>query len=190
MNPADTPVDEARLRGVCGGDVTFDKIFEAAKIAAPAHGFTVGKVSEMLNHPKLAGLAKEAKAAAILVALEAQGVKIEAVLAEAINKDRALDVFDKVQRQHAAQFAQQKEGENQKLTAQIEANDRAVADLQAKIEAWARKKALKEQEFYDIVGHFTTDNPVTLSAARPAPQDPPQPGPKVKVTDLTQSFGQ
>ena len=59
------------------------------------------KVGEMLKNPKLAGMAKEAKAAAVLVALEASGVSIESVIAEAARKDKALAVFEKVQKEHA-----------------------------------------------------------------------------------------
>ncbi|MCX5796784.1 MAG: hypothetical protein NTY77_14915 [Elusimicrobia bacterium] len=183
------PVDEARLAKAAGGDVSFDKVFAAAQIPVPAHGFTVEKVGEMLNHPKLAGMVKEAKAAAILVALEAAGVTIESVITEAARKDKALDVFARVQQERAVQLVTQKDEENKKLRAQIAANDKAAAEIAAQLEAWQKKKAAKEADLYEIVSHFTTANPITVEQA-PAPvvAQPETPAVKVKVTDLSKTL--
>ena len=183
------PVDEARLAQAVGGDVSFDKVFAAAQIPVPAHGFTVEKVGEMLRHPKLAGMAKEAKAAAVLVALEASGAKIESVIAEAARKDKALDVFERVQREHAVQLVTQKDEENKKFRAQIAANDKAAAEIAAQLGVWQKKKAAKEADLYDIVSHFTTANPITVEQPA-APEPEPAPAAKVKVTDLSKTLDQ
>src|SRR5581483_4391997 len=161
-------VEESQVKTAAGAgvDVPFDKIFEAARIPVPDHKFTVEKIGEMLKNPKLAALTPEAKAAAVLVALDAQGVKIDGILEEAVKKDKALDIFEKVQREQAKQFALQKEADNKKLAeeiaaftrdkqAAIEANKKAVADRQRQLEAWLGKKQLKEDELREIVGHFT-----------------------------------
>lgn len=185
-------LDESGLKSVPGFDVAFEKVFEAAKIPAPAHPFTLEKISDMLQHPKLAQLTREGKAAAVLVALDSQGVKIESIIEEAVKKDKALDVFEKVQRDHLKQSIQAKEEENQRLAEEIEAitrekqglienNKKAMVELQAKVTSWVEKKILKEKEIYDIVQHFTTENPVTV-------QETQLPPTKVKVTDLTQSY--
>jgi hypothetical protein len=184
------PVDEAKLAKAAGGDPSFDKVFAAAAIPAPAHGFTVEKVGAMLRHPKLAGMAKEAKAAAVLVAMEAAGVKVESVITEAARKDKALDVFERVQHEHAVALVRQKDEENAKLRAQIEANDKAAARIAADLESWQKKKALKEAELYEAVSHFTTANPISVSQpAQPVQAPPAAPAVKVKVTDLSQDLG-
>jgi len=184
------PVDEAGLAKAVGGDVPFDKVFQAAQIAAPAHGFTVEKVGEMLRNPKLAGMVKEAKAAAVLVALDAAGVKIEGVISEAAQKSHALDIFEKVQHEHAAQLVKQKDDENKKLRAQIAANDKAAAQISAQLDAWKKKKEAKEADLYEIVSHFTTANPITVSPPAAAPSAGEAPAAKVKVTDLSKTLDQ
>ena len=185
------PVDEARLAKAAGGDPSFDKVFAAAAIPVPPHGFTIEKVGEMLRHPKLAGMAKEAKAAAVLVAMEAAGVKVESVITEAVRKDKALDVFERVQHEHAVALVAQKDEENKKLRAQIAANDKSAADIAAQLENWKKKKAAKEADLYEAVSHFTTENPITVETLpQPAaPTQPAAPAVKVKVTDLSQDLG-
>ena len=84
-------VEESNFKQMSGVDIPFDKIFEAAKITEPTHRFTVEKVGEMLKNPKLANLSRENVTAAVLVALDAQGVKVEEVIEEAVRKD--LDDF-------------------------------------------------------------------------------------------------
>ena len=179
MSSITVEVEESGVKAAVT-DASFDKIFEAARITVPAHKFTVEKVGDMLNHPKLKALPVEGKAAAVLVALEAQGVKIESVIEEAARKDKALDIFEKVRRDRFRQFAAQKEGENRKLAAQMEANMKAVSAMEADVEEWVAKKAAKENELFDVIELFTTDNPVSLAAPRPSAS--------VKVTDLTQSL--
>jgi hypothetical protein len=180
------PVDEARMAKAVGGDASFDKVFAAAQIAVPAHGFTVEKVGDMLRNPKLSGMVKEAKAAAVLVALEAAGVSVESVITEAARKDKALAVFEKVQKEHAVALVSQKDEENKKLRAQIAANDRDAAQIAAQLDAWQKKKAAKEADLYDIVSHFTTANPISLE--QPAQAAERAPAAKVKVTDLSKTL--
>ena len=182
-------MDESSLRALPAAqtaeDIPFEKVFEAAKIPLPAHRFTVEKVGEMLRHPKLAPLDRGARAAAVLVALDSQGVTIQSVIEEAAQKDRALDVFEKVQRERLQEFARQKEEENRRLASEIEKNRQAVAQMQRRVEAWAAKKSVKEAELQDIVSHFTSEAP-SQAPAKPPPSVPPGPAPKTKLTDLTQ----
>ena len=68
------------LKPISGINVPFEKLFETANIIPPLHKFTVEKVAEMLRNSKLGSLPKESKAAAVLVALDAQGVKITEII--------------------------------------------------------------------------------------------------------------
>ncbi|MBI3549702.1 MAG: hypothetical protein HY078_11740 [Elusimicrobia bacterium] len=190
MDAIAAQVDESKLRAVPGLDTPFQKIYDAARIAVPEHKFTVEKIGEMLAHPKLASLAREAKAAAVLVALDAQGVSINSVLEDAVKKDRALDIFEKVQRDHLKQSVQAKEEENRRLVEEIEKvtrekqkliedNKKAIVDIQAKAADWLERKRAMENNLHEIVQHFTTDNPITIEAIE-------LPAATVKITDLTQ----
>ena len=181
-------MDESSLRSLpaaqTADDVPFEKVFEAAKIPAPAHKFTVEKVGEMLRHPKLASLDRGARAAAVLVALDSQGVSIQSVIEEAAKKDRALDVFEKVQRERLQQFTRQKEGENCRLASEIEKNKQAVGEMGSRVSAWIGRKSIKEAELQDVVSHLTSDGP-GQPALKPTPSVPPEPASTVRITDLT-----
>src|SRR6476661_9320141 len=69
---------------------SFAEIYHAAEIAPPAHGYTIEKVSTMLQSEHLRGLSAEVRRSSILVALEASGAKIEDVIQDAVRRDRAL----------------------------------------------------------------------------------------------------
>ena len=195
MGDLSVGVKESDVKSAAGAgvDVAFEKIYEAARIPIPEHKFTVEKIGEMLQNPKLAKLAPEGKAAAVLVALDAQGIKIDGIIEETVKKDKALDIFEKVQRDQAKQFGLQKEDENKKLAQEIEAftrekqkqiesNKKAVSDREKQLAAWLNKKGLKETELHNIIQHFTTDNPISETSQA-------QTG-TVKITDLTQGLNQ
>lgn len=184
-------VEEAPIKAMSGIDVAFEKIYEAARIVVPAHKFTVEKIGEMLAHPKLAALAPEGKAAAVLVALEAQGVKIEEVIEDAIKKDKALDLFEKVQVENLKRSLKQKMDESEALSTKIEANRKACTELEGQVAAWVKKKQELEARLYTVIGHFTTQNPITatnLSKKQPVRAAAAASGASVTVTDLTGSL--
>lgn len=184
-------VDEAPVKAMSGIDVAFEKIFEAARIAAPAHKFTVEKVGEMLSHPKLAALAPEGKAAAVLVALEAQGVKIEEIIEDAVKKDKALDLFERVQVENLKRSLKEKMDESDALAAKIEANRKGCAELEGQVAAWVKKKQGLEERLHVVIGHFTTQNPITVvgkSTQPPVRAAAPASAAGVTVTDLTGSL--
>src|ERR1035438_7510177 len=74
-----------------------DEIYHAAEIQAPAHGYTITKVTEMLQSERIRTLPAEVKKNSVLLALDAAGVKIEEVIEDAVKRDRALDGFERVQ---------------------------------------------------------------------------------------------
>lgn len=191
LKTVDAPVAEAPVKALSGIDVPFEKVYEAARITVPVHKFTVEKAAEMLANPKLAALPPEGRAAAVLVALESQGVKSDEIIADAVKKDKALDLFEKVQLENLNRSLKAKADENAALAAKIAANEVAAAELKAQVAAWVAKKAAKEEELFAVISHFTTANPITRSAGQslPEPAAPPPSGAKIKVTDLTGKYG-
>jgi Asp-tRNA(Asn)/Glu-tRNA(Gln) amidotransferase A subunit family amidase len=150
-------------------------VYESAKIELPAHGYSVLKVAEMLASDHLQSLPAEVKRKSILVALEAAGVRVEEIVEDAVRRDRALDTYERVLQGHVDQLAGKATADNQaildemarhtaELRARIDENNRQVTEAQAELVAWRTRKHLEETRIAEAVGHFVTENPVTVSA--------------------------
>jgi hypothetical protein len=154
----------------------FNEIYASAQIAVPAHGYTVLKVAEMLQSEHIKALPAEVKQKSIMVALEAAGVNIKAIVEDAVQRDRALDTFERVLQKHLEEVRQQKAAENEKLEAEI---NQRVAELRARVDqnnadvmaeqnnllAWRVRKRQEEARIADAIGYFVTENPITTSTA-------------------------
>lgn len=154
--------------------LTLAEIYAAADIPAPASGYTILKVAEMLQSPHIKDLPAEVKKSSILVALDAAGVKIQQIVEDAVRRDKALDTFERLQQKQVEEFEAAKLDENRKhqteldklvadLKAKIEANQKAVTQRREAFQAWRIQKQIEEQRIGDTVGHFVTENPVTTS---------------------------
>jgi Asp-tRNA(Asn)/Glu-tRNA(Gln) amidotransferase A subunit family amidase len=147
-------------------------VYESAKIAAPAHGYTVLKVAEMLRSEHIRSLPPDVRAKSVLVALDAAGVKVDEVVEDAVRRDRALDTYERVLQQHVDDLAGTVAEENRRaeeeiaariaeIRARIDENTRRVAAERAEFEAWRTRKQQEEALIADAVGHFVSENPVT-----------------------------
>src|SRR5262245_10309729 len=87
----------APLKKASESGVTFPALYEAAGILPPKHGFTILKVSDMLQSEHLQNMTPEVKRNAILVALEAAEVKVDEIVQDAMKRRRALDTYAKVE---------------------------------------------------------------------------------------------
>jgi len=81
---------------------SFEEIYKAAEIPPPPQGYSILKISHMLESERLRNLPSDVKKSTVLVALDAAGVDIKDVIQDAIRRDRALDGYERVQ-QHAAE---------------------------------------------------------------------------------------
>jgi ElaB/YqjD/DUF883 family membrane-anchored ribosome-binding protein len=160
---------------------SFEEIYRAAEIPAPAHGYSILKVSDMLQSEHIRNLPPEVKRSSILVALEAAGVQITQVVEDAVRRDRALDVYERVQEQDLERLAASKTEENRQIQSEM---DRVVAEHRARtktnqdlvtkakerFESWRREKHKEEQRIADAIAHFVSENPITTpGAAAPPP---------------------
>ena len=185
---AERPAAPARVADIAAdaGDTTFDTvpagptgmpdIYAAAQIEAPAHGFTVLKVAEMLQSEHIKALPADVKQKSIMMALDAAGVKIADIVADAVKRDRALDTYERVLQKHLEDLRNQKAAENQQLEAEI---NQRVAELKARVDqnnaeldaeqnnllAWRVRKRQEEDRIAEAIGHFVSENPITTSAA-------------------------
>jgi hypothetical protein len=160
---------------------TFDEIYKAAEIPAAPQGYSILKVSEMLQSEHIRSLPSDVKRSSVLVALDAAGVDIKDVIQDAVRRDRALDGFETVQQRAVDDLEARKTKENAQLQADI---DRLVAEQRAKIQknnddvaqekerffGWRLKKQQEEKKISDAVAYFVTENPITTgnTASEPA----------------------
>ena len=156
------------------GTVDLQEVYEAAKIGAPVHGYTVLKVASMLASEHIRELAPDVKRKSIMVALDAAGVKSTDIVDDAVRRDRALDTYERVLQKHLEEREAQTAADNQRLEeeiaqrvaelrAKIEGNTRALdADRQA-FQAWQSEKRREEATIADAVSYFVSEHPITTT---------------------------
>lgn len=183
LAPAPSPTP--RMTNLPGPAASFDEIYNAAEIHPPQHGYTIYKISDMLQSEHIRNLPAEVKRSSILLALDAAGVKLQDIIEDAVRRDRALDTFERVQQKSVEDLATRKTEENRKIQedldrmvadhrARIQANNDAIAKERERFYSWRLQKQQEEQKIADTVSHFVTENPIT----RGLPLDPPAPAPE------------
>jgi intracellular sulfur oxidation DsrE/DsrF family protein len=158
-------------------------VYAEAGVEVPAHGYGIDKAAEMLANKRLATLAREVRATAVLTALEAAGVALVDVIQDAVRRDRALDAFEAAKRRELEDL---KSGNQARVLALQKAIETFLREKNAEIEALKKgsdsaseafaqleaRKRREEERLRDIVCHFveSAENPITTgSAAAPAP---------------------
>jgi hypothetical protein len=152
----------------------FAVVYKEAGIVLPPHGYGVDKVGEMLDNKRLAALAPELKATAVMAALEAAGVAIRDVIQDAVVRDKALDAFEAAKQREILEARAGNEKRIGELTAEM---DSLLKKINTEIENLKKASAGAEQAFLDlqarkrreeerlhtIVASFVegADNPVT-----------------------------
>lgn len=160
----------------------FAEIYSAAEIHPPQHGYTILKVSEMLQSAHIRGLPAEVRRSSVLVALDAAGVKLQEVIEDAVKRDRALDAYERVLEKNLSDLEARKAEENRKINAEMErliaeyrsrigANDDEVAREKERFYGWRLQKQQEEKKIADAVSYFVSENPITTSST-PAPAPP------------------
>lgn len=152
---------------------SFEDIYAAAQITVPAHGYTIIKIADMLRNEHIAALPPDVKKKSILVALDAAGVQLDTIIDDAVRRDRALDTFERTQEKALASLEQKLRADQQQWQQEIDAliaerqakiraaND-ALAKEQAAVKSWRDRKAAEESRIADAVGHFLSENPITI----------------------------
>jgi hypothetical protein len=161
-----------------GTPTDLQEIYRSAQIPTPAHGYTVLKVADMLLSEHIRSLPPDVKQKSILVALDAAGVKVPDIIEDAVQRDRALDTYERVLQKHVDDLQAEKANENRQIEEEIA---RTVAELRARIDqntaevsreqdalaAWRVNKRREERRIAEAVGYFVSANPIT-TAATPA----------------------
>lgn len=155
---------------------SFEEIYEAAEIPSAPQGYSILKVSHMLESEHIRNLPSDVKKSSVLVALDAAGVDIKDVIQDAIRRDRALDTYERVQERAVEELEAKKTQENAQIQAQIDkylteqrakiqANNDQIAREKERFAGWRLKKQQEEKKIADTVGYFVSENPITTGQA-------------------------
>ena len=164
----------APLSGPVQQSVDLSEVYTAAKISAPAHGYTVLKVADMLLSEHIRALPTDVKRKSIMVALDAAGVKVTDIVEDAVKRDRALDTYERVLEKNIAARAAEVAAENKRLEdeitqrvaelrAKIDENTRALGAEQQEFQAWQQQKRQEEATIAEAVSYFVSENPITTT---------------------------
>ncbi len=161
---------------------SFEEIYKAAEIPVASHGYSILKVSQMLESEHIRNLPSDVRKSSILVALEAAGVDLKDVIQDAIRRDRALDTYERVQQRAVEELETKKTKENSEIQAQIDkyvteqrakiqANNDAISHEKERFTGWRLKKQQEEKKIAEAVGYFVSENPITTGDvnAQPSP---------------------
>jgi hypothetical protein len=172
---------EPKFTSPISDPTSFEEIYKAAEIAPAPQGYSILKISHMLENEHLRNLPSDVKKSSVLVALDAAGVDIKDVIQDAIRRDRALDGYERVQQRAAEELEGRKNKENGEIQSQI---DKYVTEQRAKIQSnneevsrekerftgWRLKKQQEEKKIAEAVGYFVTENPISTGDVNaPAP---------------------
>jgi hypothetical protein len=157
---------DAELSGPVTAPVSFDDVYSAAQIQAPAHGYSVLKVAEMLQSEHLQALPVDVKKKSILVALDAAGVKVADIVEDAVRRDRALDTYERVLQKNLEQLRGEKEREITQLEETIARSRAEINREQKELDKWCARKRLEENRIAETVGYFVSANPITAPAVQ------------------------
>lgn len=163
---------------------SFEEIYKAAEIPPAAKGYSILKVSQMLESEHIRTLPSDVKKSSVLVALDAAGVDVKDVIQDAIRRDRALDTYERVQQRAVQELDEKKTKENADIQSQIDkyvteqrakiqANNDAVSREKERFTGWRLKKQQEEKRIAEAVGYFVTENPITtgdVNAPSPTPK--------------------
>ncbi len=169
----------------------WNDVYQEAGITLAAHGYGVDKVQEMLSGRRLAPLAREVKATAVLAALEAAQVPIRDVVQDAVQRDHALDAFEAAKQKELAETRARNAARieslqaelkllSQKISAELEALQKQSDEATAAFASLQQRKQQEEQRLFEVVSYFidVSENPVSAPGRVAGKAGPEKPGPK------------
>jgi hypothetical protein len=160
------------FEGPVADTATHDDIYSAARIATPPHGYTILKVAQMLESEHIRELPADVRRKSVLVALDAAGVPVEQIVDDAVQRDRALDTYERVLEQNLEALRVSAAEDNARLEAEVEQrlrelraaidrNNQAVAQAREQLAVWRAGKRAEEARIADAVGYFLAENPIS-----------------------------
>ena len=151
----------------------FAAVYKEAGITLPPHGYGIDRVAEMLAGKRLATLAREVRATAVLAALEAARVDVQDVIEDGIRRDKALDAFEAAKERELVEKKAANESRMQslrkdldellrKINTEIESLKTQSQEAETAFQQLQIRKRQEEARLHDVVAHFVEGaNPIT-----------------------------
>jgi C4-dicarboxylate-specific signal transduction histidine kinase len=167
---------EAAAAADASAEYPFDQIYTSAGIREPQHGFTVNKLVEMMQAEELRDLDGPTRAKVItgmLRRLLGCPVALDDIVRDAVQRDQALDAFERFLSERTARTEAELVEANRKLQAEVDelvrrnteamqANQARIEAERAKVERWRTRKRTEEERLFTAVQPFVEANPVTV----------------------------
>jgi hypothetical protein len=177
---ASTIAAEPKFTTPVSDPTSFDEIYKAAEIPPAPQGYSILKISQMLESERIRTLPSDVKRSSVLVALDAAGVDVKDVIQDAIRRDRALDTYERLQQRAAEELETRKTKENTEIQAQIDkyvteqrakiqSNNEAISREKERFTGWRLKKQQEEKKIAEAVGYFVSENPITTGDVNAPP---------------------
>ena len=156
------PQSAEGLTGPQGDLLSYEDIYRAAGIVAPASGYGIHKIVEMLDSPHIRTMAKDVQRASVLMALEAAGSSIDDLLKDATRRQQALNSYEAGQQSKLEDFEARKAQEDAKIQAELELvtahyaerirlNHEQVAKEKEALHNWQMAKQQESQRITDVI---------------------------------------
>jgi hypothetical protein len=123
---------------------TFEHVYHTAVVKPAKLPYDILKVADMAGSPYLAGLSLEARKAAVMMALDAAGVRTEDLLQDLVVRQRALNDYEEAQHKKLTEFAAVKIAENDRIQAEL---DRTTATARGRIQVNLDEVEHEQEEF-------------------------------------------
>ncbi|HUO34675.1 MAG TPA: hypothetical protein VMU43_06770 [Candidatus Acidoferrum sp.] len=151
--PADA-ISPASLGTPQGDLLPLEDIYRSAGVVAPRLGYSINKIIDMLNSDHLRGLPAESKRASLLMALDAAGISLDAILQDATQRQSAIASYESSQRRKFEEYWSRKAEENSLLQAEmervtrqyVERMNRNLNEVAQEKEAFQKWQSLLQQE--------------------------------------------
>jgi hypothetical protein len=138
----------------------FEQIYQSGSIKPPRLAYGVLKVAEMLGSSHLCGMPAESRRAALLMALDAGGAKIEDILQDAIVRQRILNDYAEARQRDLQSLEAAIQEQNRAIqaemdrmtgqyTARMQSNLDDMARAQDNFRAWQKRKQQEVQRIAD-----------------------------------------
>lgn len=153
----------AVVSGPKGFKATPEDVFAAAKLEAPADGWTAEKLRELAQKPIYREMSAENRQKAILAELATASANPESIVADAVRKDEALDAYERFLTQKLEQTRREAAEKKRKLEDELEKLDAMVKQTAADFEAWKAAKRRKEEDLAEALAPLLQDGKISRS---------------------------
>jgi hypothetical protein len=169
LDPPDCDSENAVAADVPPADISLLEEYRGHVNTRSTGEYTILKVAQMLQSEHMVALPTPAKRAAILVALQAAGVKVTDVIDDAVQRTEVLADAQRNREKALREFEIRKEEANRKVQAMVQS---LVAEYDARIQRtkeevisekdkfaeWRRVKAEEEQKIAGAVSYLMNEN--------------------------------